>query len=52
MAQIHIFMTPLFRNNGTISPEDFAHNQTEAHTTPEADPRQIKVSAWNLMKQQ
>lgn len=45
MAQIHIFMTPLFRNNGSISPEDFAHNQTEAHTTPEADPRQIKVSA-------
>lgn len=45
MAQIHIFTSPLFRNNGTISPEDFAPNQTETHTTPEADPRQIKVSA-------
>lgn len=45
MVQIHIFYDTTLRNNGTILAEDFAHNQTETYTTPEADPKQIKVSA-------
>lgn len=37
MAQIHIFMTPLLETIALFWLKIFAHNQTETHTTPEAE---------------